>query len=165
MEIKAAEKMNTFRDYYNNEVKLTFEDHYFSNEPKHVWVICWYKNKWLLTKHKSRGMEFPGGKVEQGETAEQAAVREVMEETGGVIDQLKYVGQYYVAGKGGSVIKNVYYAVVSELLERSTYYETHGPVLLRNVPNNVRHNSEFSFIMKDDVLKHCMEKIKNEYLS
>ncbi|MFZ3576816.1 RNA deprotection pyrophosphohydrolase [Virgibacillus sp. DJP39] len=157
--------MNTFRDYYNNEVKLTFEDHYFSKEPKHVWVICNYKNKWLLTKHKDRGMEFPGGKVEEGESAKQAAIREVKEETGGVVEQISYIGQYYVAGKGGTVIKNVYYAIVSELVSQPTYFETDGPVLLEAVPVNVQFNSRFSFIMKDDVLTHCMKKIKKEYLS
>lgn len=156
--------MNTFRDYYNNEVKLTFDDHYFSKEPKHVWVICNYQNKWLLTKHKDRGMEFPGGKVEEGEVAEQAAIREVKEETGGVIERINYIGQYYVAGKGGTVIKNVYYAIVHELVDQPTYFETHGPVLLENVPDNVRHNVKFSFIMKDGVLTHCMKKIKREYL-
>ncbi|ASN04923.1 RNA deprotection pyrophosphohydrolase [Virgibacillus necropolis] len=155
--------MNTFRDFYNNEVKLTFEDHYFSKEPKHVWVICRYNNKWLLTRHKDRGMEFPGGKVEEGETAQQAAVREVKEETGGVINWIVYVGQYYVAGKGGTVIKNVYYAIVNELVDQPTYFETHGPVLLEKVPDNVRHNAKFSFIMKDDVLTHCMKKIKKIY--
>lgn len=155
--------MNTFRDYYNNEVKLTFDDHYFSKEPKHVWVICNYQNKWLLTKHKDRGMEFPGGKVEEGEVAEQAAIREVKEETGGVISKLDYVGQYYVSGKGGNVIKNVYYAIVDKLIDQPTYFETHGPVLLEKVPDNVRTNARYSFIMKDDVLTLCMKKIRKEY--
>lgn len=157
--------MNTFRDYYNNEVKLTFEDHYFSKEPKHVWVICHYQQKWLLTNHKDRGMEFPGGKVEEGETAEQAAVREVKEETGGVVEQLSYVGQYYVTGKGGNVIKNVYYATIHELVDQPTYFETHGPVLLKKVPDNVRSNPQFSFIMKDDVLPMCMKKINKLYFT
>ena len=80
--------MLTFLDYYQNEVKLSFLDHPFSASPKHVWVICSYQNKWLLTKHKERGYEFPGGKVEPGETPEEAAIREVKEETGGLVDNL-----------------------------------------------------------------------------
>ncbi len=54
--------MYTFRDYYHNEVNLSFNDHPFSKKPKHVWVICRHKDKWLLTKHKERGLEFPGGR-------------------------------------------------------------------------------------------------------
>lgn len=155
--------MNTFRDYYNNEVKLTFEDHYFSKDPKHVWVICKYQEKWLLTNHKDRGMEFPGGKVEEGETAEQAAVREVNEETGGIVGRLSYIGQYYVAGKGGHVIKNVYYAKINKLVDQPTYFETLGPVVLEKIPENVQSDARFSFIMKDDVLKLCMKKIRKVF--
>ena len=58
-----------FRDYYNNEVHLSFKDHPFSEQPKHVLIICRYQGKWLLTRHKERGLEFPGGKVEEGERA------------------------------------------------------------------------------------------------
>ncbi|GGA76413.1 RNA deprotection pyrophosphohydrolase [Ornithinibacillus halotolerans] len=151
--------MFTFLDYYNNEVRLSFDDHPFSQEPKHVWVICRYQHKWLLTKHKDRGLEFPGGKVELGESPEEAAFREVMEETGGVIKQICYVGQYHVAGKGGEVVKNVYFADVEKLTQQETYYETEGPVLLDKIPKNIKYNRRFSFIMKDDVLTHCIKKL------
>ncbi|AIF43993.1 RNA deprotection pyrophosphohydrolase [Virgibacillus sp. SK37] len=153
--------MNIFKDYYNNKVKLSFEDHPFTSKPKHVWVICKYKDHWLLTKHKERGLEFPGGKVEIGETAVQAAEREVMEETGGKIAEMKYIGQYFVSGKKENVIKNVYFAVIDELFPQPTYFETEGPVLLETLPNDVKHNRSYSFIMKDDVLVHCMKLIKN----
>ena len=36
------------------------------------------RDQWLLTHHLRRGLEFPGGKVELGETPEEAAVREFM---------------------------------------------------------------------------------------
>lgn len=153
--------MRIFKDYYKNEVKLSFDDHPFSKTPKHVWVICQYKDKWLLTKHKERGLEFPGGKVEPGETAEEAAVREVHEETGGIVGKLHYVGQYYVDGKKDYVIKNVYYAVIERLLNEENYYETEGPVLISEIPGNVDDNSEYSFIMKDKVLDYSMEYIKS----
>src|SRR5699024_12008245 len=55
---------------------ISFTDHPFSKTPKHVLVICRYHDHWLLTNHKSRGYEFPGGKVEKGETAEQARSEE-----------------------------------------------------------------------------------------
>ncbi|WP_042143038.1 RNA deprotection pyrophosphohydrolase [Paucisalibacillus sp. EB02] len=152
--------MFTFRDYYQNEVRLSFSKHPFSNDPRHVWVICRYDDNWLLTKHKDRGLEFPGGKVELGESPEKAAVREVMEETGGVIRVIHYLGQYHVAGKAGHVVKNVYYAEVEKLEEQETYYETEGPVLLEEIPRNVKFNNNYSFIMKDDVLRYCMEKLK-----
>lgn len=157
--MKVVETMFTFKDYYNNEVKLSFQNHPFSNDPRHVWVICKYRDKWLLTKHKERGLEFPGGKVEKGETAEQAAEREVMEETGGLIKQLHYIGQYYVYGKREHVAKNVYFAIVDSLLPRKTYYETEGPKLLDALPTNIRKSKAYSFIMKDDVLYHCIDYI------
>lgn len=152
--------MHVFNDYYSNKVKLSFEDHPFSKTPKHVWVICRYKDKWLLTKHRERGFEFPGGKVELGETAEEAAVREVMEETGAVLSTLTYLAQYYVDGKSGNVIKNVYFAEVAKLTEQPTYFETEGPILVESLPDDLAQNKAYSFMMKDDVLSHCLKKIK-----
>ncbi|TXL58167.1 nucleoside triphosphatase YtkD [Cerasibacillus terrae] len=151
--------MYIFTDYYRNKVQLSFENHPFSRLPKHVWVICKYNHQWLLTEHKERGLEFPGGKVEEGETAEQAAVREVKEETGGIVGFLEYIGQYYVNGKNGDVIKNVYFANIEKLIKQDTYFETNGPVLLNEIPTNVKQLGHYSFIMKDDVLTYCMEKI------
>ncbi|HLS10468.1 RNA deprotection pyrophosphohydrolase [Lentibacillus sp.] len=154
--------MYRFTDYYQNEVTLSFDDHPFSRSPKHVWVICCYNNKWLLTKHKERGLEFPGGKVEENETAKEAAVREVKEETGGTVESIRYVAQYVVDGKGGTIIKNVYFAEIGELVKQETFYETEGPVQLARIPVNVRQNMQYSFIMKDDVLNHCMAFIGKE---
>ncbi|MCG1021934.1 RNA deprotection pyrophosphohydrolase [Sutcliffiella horikoshii] len=152
--------MYEFEDIYNNRVMLSFEDHPFSRDPKHVWVICRYEDQWLLTSHKNRGLEFPGGKVEVGETAAQGAIREVKEETGGHVAQLQYIGQYKVDGREKIIIKNVYFAIIDKLVKQNTYFETNGPVLLRQIPGNVKKDNRFSFIMKDDVLTHSLEKIK-----
>ncbi|QKY69756.1 RNA deprotection pyrophosphohydrolase [Lentibacillus sp. CBA3610] len=154
--------MYRFTDYYHNKVTLSFDDHPFSRNPKHVWVICTYKNKWLLTRHKERGLEFPGGKVEENESAREAAIREVKEETGGSIEKIRYLGQYTVAGKGGTIIKNVYFAEIKDLAVQKTYYETEGPIELSHIPKNVKRNKQYSFIMKDDVLKHCMAYIRKK---
>ncbi|MEI3611661.1 RNA deprotection pyrophosphohydrolase [Pseudogracilibacillus sp. SO30301A] len=152
-----------FKDYYQNEVKLSFQEQPFSKTPKHVWIICKYKDKWLLTEHRSRGLEFPGGKVEKGETAEKAAVREVMEETGGVVNKLYYIAQYFVTGRNGTIIKNVYFAPIETLKEQPTYYETNGPVLLDDIPENIKEKKRFSFMMKDDVLSRCLRYVEKHY--
>lgn len=152
--------MDKFIDFYKNEVTLSFEDHPFSKEPRHVLVICRYENQWLLTRHKERGLEFPGGKVEADETAEEGAIREIMEETGARVKALKYLGQYYIDGKRDQVIKNLYYAEVKELTSQLTYYETEGPVLITNLPANIKENDNYSFIMKDNVIMLGLKEIK-----
>ncbi|WP_419178074.1 RNA deprotection pyrophosphohydrolase [Litchfieldia alkalitelluris] len=154
-----------FTDYYNNKVNFSTEDHPFSKEPKHVWVICRLGSDWLLTRHSSRGIEFPGGKVEVGETAEEAAIREVYEETGGKVKDLFYIGQYKVEGKTEVVIKNVYYALIGDLIEKSDYHETEGPLLLNSLPANIRSKNNYSFIMKDDVLELSLTEVMKRYLS
>lgn len=149
----------TFTDYYHNQVTYSFQDHPYSSKPKHVWVICRLDKKWLLTEHSRRGIEFPGGKVEEGETAEDAAVREVYEETGGVVRNLRYVGQYRVEGKGGTIIKNVYYADIEHLVDKNDYMETRGPVLLKQLPKDLHLNERFSFMMKDQVLPYSLQHL------
>ncbi|GAA5417725.1 putative 8-oxo-dGTP diphosphatase YtkD [Paraliobacillus ryukyuensis] len=153
--------MKVFKDYYANEVTLSFENHPFEKNPKHVWVICRWQGKWLLTKHKDRGLEFPGGKVEAGETAEEAAIREVKEETGGLVETLSYIGQYYVKGKTEHVVKNIYFAEINNLLSQVTYYETEGPVLLKALPSTIKTDRTFSFIMKDQVLPYSLKQINS----
>lgn len=155
--------MKTFKDYYNNEVTFSFADHPFSDDPKHVWVICRWQGKWLLTNHKDRGLEFPGGKVEQGETPLEAAKREVMEETGATVKEISYIGQYIVKGKSDTVIKNVYYAIIDRIEKQNDYFETNGPVILNTLPENIKEHQKFSFIMKDDVLTNSLEYISNYF--
>lgn len=118
----------------------------------HVWVICCYKEKWLLTNHKERGLEFPGGKIEKNETAEQAVYREVFEETGGVINALKYLGFYEVKSEKDSFCKGIYYARIEKLEKRDDYLETDGPVLIDELSSEIVKDSHFSFIMQDEVL-------------
>jgi 8-oxo-dGTP diphosphatase len=153
--------MKTFNDYYNNQVKLSFSDHPFDETPKHVWVICRYQSKWLLTRHLERGLEFPGGKVEGDESAEEAAIREVKEETGAEIESIHYIGQYFVTGRYDQLAKNIYFANIKTMKKRSSYFETAGPVLINELPANIRTNESYSFIMKDDVLTHSLQFIRS----
>lgn len=60
-----------------------------------VAAIIKYENKILATQRGygefAGGWEFPGGKMEEGETSEQALIREIKEELEADIDIVKYV--------------------------------------------------------------------------
>ncbi|PSL44492.1 8-oxo-dGTPase [Salsuginibacillus halophilus] len=152
--------VHTFKDYYANQVRLSFMRDPFSAVPGHVWVICRYQGRWLLTVHPRRGLEFPGGKVERNEPAEAAAVREVWEETGGKVAELLYIGQYEVRGRADTVVKNVYFAEVDVLVEKNDYMETEGPLLLDELPKVLQKQKNYSFIMKDEVLPLSLKEIR-----
>lgn len=145
-----------FTDYYQNKVSFSFADQPFSTSPKHVWVICRFLNYWLLTAHPGRGWEFPGGKVEPGEAPADAAVREVFEETGATVSDLQYMGQYQVDGRQGCIHKNVYYADIVRIARKDHYEETLGPIFFHDLPEQIRADKRFSFMMKDDVLTYCL---------
>ena len=58
-------------------------------------------NKVVVTKYKENNKkagyyEIPGGKIEDGETPQQTAIREMKEETGLIIKNLKYKGNLII---------------------------------------------------------------------
>jgi 8-oxo-dGTP diphosphatase len=150
--------MEQFKDANGYEVVLSFNLNAFGREPDHVLVLCKYQESWLLTDHKLRGWEFPGGKKENGETLEQSAAREVYEETGGIVSKLSFVGEYQVSSEGpvGSFIKRIYYAEVDNINPRNDYLETNGPVIESGDILAERIKPHYSFIMKDDVVRMCL---------
>lgn len=61
-------------------------------------IISRSKGKWVLCKHKDRTtLEVPGGHREHGETADEAAERELIEETGAVDFTIAPICVYSVA--------------------------------------------------------------------
>jgi 8-oxo-dGTP diphosphatase len=153
--------MKTFLDMNGNLVELSFSDHAFDEPAKHVLVICQYEGKWLLTQHKTRGREFPGGKMEAGETLEDTAHREVYEETGAMVNELIKIGEYKVTDTKGSFVKAVFWGKVKSMNLKSDYMETNGPILVDGDILRFRFGPEYSFIMKDQVVEECIKRLSS----
>jgi 8-oxo-dGTP diphosphatase len=151
--------MKTFLDKNGNKVELSFSEHAFDEPARHVLVICQYEGEWLLTNHKMRGFEFPGGKMEAGESLEDTAYREVYEETGARLNELIKIGEYKVTDSKGSFVKAVFWGKVKSMILKSDYLETNGPILVDGDILKLRFGSEYSFIMKDQVIEECINKL------
>ncbi|MDZ5608630.1 NUDIX hydrolase [Bacillus pseudomycoides] len=73
--------------------------------PKHIVAVSAYitnaNNEILLVKVQWRAdtWEMPGGQVEEGEALDQAVCREVLEETGLLVEPVGITGLYYNASK------------------------------------------------------------------
>jgi len=151
--------MESFLDYNGCHVSFFYKRNALDKKANHVLVICRFFNQWLLTKHKKRGLEFPGGKVEPFETLEEAAKREVEEETGAILQTLEFIGEYEVKGEEDSFVKAVFYGEVETLSVKEDYFETAGPVLYSGDILKERWEKQFSFIMKDKVVELAIKKI------
>lgn len=151
--------MIEFFDANDNKVFLNFNAS-FHKDANHVLVICRYQNRWLLTKHSKRGLEFPGGKREVGETIKETALREVKEETGGIVQSIMYLGEYLVEDRMlGSFVKAIYYAEISNLEAKENYLETEGPVIIEGDLVSKLHQPEYSFIMQDKMIPAALSKL------
>ncbi|MEK3991563.1 RNA deprotection pyrophosphohydrolase [Robertmurraya sp. FSL R5-0851] len=156
--------MEMFRDHLGAQVLLSFGENRFGAIVKHVLILSKYKNGWLLTKHKKRGLEFPGGKVEPGETLVEAATREVFEETGGVLNKLIKIGHYEVRNGDESFVKAIFYGEIKELIRKDDFLETDGPVFIDDPYLSDRLSDDYSFIMKDAVVEKSMHYIQTHLL-
>lgn len=150
--------MFEFLDCHGHNVSLVFSRAAFDIPPRHVLVLCRFGNRWLLTRHPLRGLEFPGGKIEVGESVEEAAIREVFEETGAKIAVKAYIGEYRVSDPfRGPFVKAIVLAEVLEVEEKSHYHETSGPECMDTGMERELQHPKYSFIMQDLVVPKAIE--------
>jgi 8-oxo-dGTP diphosphatase len=115
-------------------------------EARHVLVVLKHEGKWLVTRHSIRGIEFPGGKAEEGETIIEAAIRETIEETGVTITDLVKFAEYVVMSNV-TFCKAVFTGKVSSIEENPQLYETEGALWMTD--EQLANCDELSFHMRD----------------
>lgn len=149
--------MLTFNDLNGGHVELTFGDNLLGMEARHVLVVLKYSGRWLLTRHSIRGIEFPGGKAEEGESIEEAAIRETIEETGVTITNLVKVAEYIVHSDS-TFCKAVFTGKVTAIDDQPTLHETDGALWLTN--EQLDHCEILSFHMKGTGMEAIREWVE-----
>ncbi|UKS64406.1 RNA deprotection pyrophosphohydrolase [Rossellomorea marisflavi] len=152
--------MEQFKDANGLDVHFSYRRDAFSPESGHVLVICRHGEDWVFTRHKRRGLEFPGGKREDGESLEEAAIRETYEETGAVITEPAFIGEYKVHGDA-PFVKTIFFGEVTEIIDKEDYLETDGIFLWNGDWTGIQDDPSFSFIMKDRVIELALKKVTN----
>ncbi|MBA3927449.1 RNA deprotection pyrophosphohydrolase [Listeria rustica] len=154
--------MYTYRDSLGNMVSIYFD---IQQEADDVLVIAQFHDAWLFTTHKTRGIEFPGGKGEPGETNAETAIRETMEETGAKLDKLHIIAQYEVKTVERTFSKRVYLANVVGFVNQLDYMETLGPKLIAGDLASLVQQNQFSFFMRDEgmqvVIQEALRQLKS----
>jgi 8-oxo-dGTP diphosphatase len=99
-----------------------------------------YKGKWIFVRHHKRSSyEIAGGHIEEGESSLEAAVRELMEETGAVQFTLECIATYSVNKDGETGWGRLYLADIQELGPIPDISEIAEIVLLDTIPENPTH--------------------------
>lgn len=96
-------------------ISVDFYDSNLIEEDKieFVVIVAFYDNKLIVVRHKDRETwEIPGGHKEEHESSEEAAKRELFEETGAKFYDLKWICTYAV---NRNSYGQLYFADVKEL--------------------------------------------------
>ncbi|MBM0868176.1 8-oxo-dGTP diphosphatase [Staphylococcus auricularis] len=149
-----------FKDKENDDVYLTFKsDEMDEPDGRHVLIIPIWEDRYLFTQHKKRGIEFPGGKVEKGETPIEAMHRELYEETGATVKVHQYIAQYYVdRTQGKGFYKDVFVVAIDHVEKKSDYLETLGPVSYKDISEIPKEQK--SYLLDDPAILACVDYAK-----
>ena len=99
-----------------------------------------FDDNWIFVRHHKRSTwEIAGGHIEEGESSNDAAGRELMEETGAVNFNLECIATYSVTMKGETGWGRLYIATVSEIGPIPDISEIAEMKLSDHLPENLTH--------------------------
>ena len=112
-------------------------------------IAARYEDKWVFVRHHQRNtFEIPGGHIEENETPDEAAKRELIEETGAVKFSLKCISTYSVTQEGETRFGKLYLAYIYEIGPIPDVSEIKEITFLNNLPNPVTYPEIQPFLFK-----------------
>jgi 8-oxo-dGTP diphosphatase len=116
-------------------------------------IAARHNGQWIFVRHHDRSTwEIPGGHIEMGESSDEAARRELIEETGAEEFTLTCVATYSVEKKGDTRFGRLYFAEVTQLGQLSANSEIIEIKLMDNLPGNLTY-SDIQPILFGKILK------------
>jgi 8-oxo-dGTP diphosphatase len=122
-------KVDFYDPSYTPEINLTYSV-----------IAAKYSDGWLYVRHQKRDTwEIPGGHIEEDETADEAARRELMEETGALEFTIECVSTYSVFKNGETGYGRLYLAKVSRLGPVPDISEIAEVKMMDSLPETLTH--------------------------
>jgi len=124
-------------------------------------IAAKYGNGWLYVRHhKRKTWEIPGGHIEKDETADEAARRELMEETGALDFTIECVSTYSVLKNGETGYGRLYLAEISTLGPVPDTSEIAEVKIMDSLPENLTHPDIQPYLYQR-VLEYIKKKNKS----
>ena len=106
-----------------------------------------YNGGWLFVRHRKRGgYELPAGHPDHGEGSVEAAVRELMEETGAIDFTLEPVAYYWVDAGSGKQFGRLFLACVESLGEIRDRNEIEWVKVFKRLPAKISLPEVMTFL-------------------
>lgn len=122
--------------------EVRFYEPYFVPGDKLIYsvITAKYMGLWVYVRHQNRETwEIPGGHIEENETSDQAASRELMEETGAGCFSLDCVATYSVSKDGKTGYGRLYFADIYTIGPVPDTSEIAEVKFMEGMPENLTH--------------------------
>jgi 8-oxo-dGTP diphosphatase len=122
--------------------EIKFYDPFFEPDDNLIYSVisARYNGKWIFVRHQNRTTwEIPGGHIEPGESSDEAASRELNEETGAVDFSIFRLATYSVTTDGTTLYGRLYFAEVKDIGPIPDISEINEITFLDYIPDNLTH--------------------------